>query len=150
MSFAYTLSEIEPRNQRLLLVALGVFALILLLWVIWFLFVPATIYETTPTATINPNGTITALVDETLLPLLRIGQPALFNVTVAGGAFRQYNARVSEVDQAAGTAELLLNITNADSQGLFDGLQGEIAFELRQVTPVQLVLEAIGQTSIGR
>lgn len=144
MAFAYTLSELQFHNRRFLWAGLGLSAALLLLWALWFLLAPISLYESSQGARVQADGTVQADVAPGLLGGLYLGQPALYRVSVAGDN-QTLTGRVAAVDRQAGTATIQLrDVPVALRPYLLDGVVGRVDFETRRATPAQLVLGAVG------
>jgi hypothetical protein len=152
MTFAYTMRELQHHNRRFLLAGLAVSATLIVLWVLWFFAAPLTLYESSDTAVIQSDGSVVAQVEPAIATQLYQGQPARFRITL-NGLPQNLSARVLNVTDTVAVAQpsnvtLLLNDVPPELRAaLFDGRAGRIDFETRQVTPAQLIFEAVGNNA---
>lgn len=145
MSFVYIMQAVEPRQQRFLVFSLITGALVFLLWLVWFLFIPVTFYVFSDTAQIDDTGTLVATFADDVAVTRLAGESATFEIAIGVGQTRQFTARVMEVDPQSNQIYLMFNrIAVADRSLLPAATQGQVKIPIQRLTPLQITMQSIG------
>jgi hypothetical protein len=140
--FSRTLRSLHADNFRgsAWLALLGLLALIL--WFSWFFLAQVLIYETSQSATIQPENKVTALFPLSATGRVRAGQAAQMQLD---GLTGDIPARVSQVDQTLQGLQVSLDLQPLPGSPfqLQPGLKGTVKIETEQSSPAALVLRAI-------
>lgn len=141
--FSRTLRSLHADNFRgsVWLVLLGLLALIL--WFSWFFLAQILIYETSQSASLQPENKVTATFPLSAAGRIRPGQSAQLQLEGLSG---DIPAQVSQVEQTLQgfTVSLDFQPVPGSPVQLQPGLKGTVKIETEQASPATLVLRAIG------
>jgi hypothetical protein len=126
------------------LVLLGLLALIL--WFSWFFLAQIFIYETSQSASIQPENKVMAFFPLSTAGRIRPGQSAQMQLYgLVGDRFGNVPAQVIEVRQSLEGMQVILGLqpVPGSTVQLQTGLKGTVKIEIEQASPASLVLRAI-------
>jgi hypothetical protein len=114
--------------------------------IVWFFFARVTLYETSSTINITPEGHIIASFPPEIRARINPGQPAVLRLqTGSEGPPLVIPTVVYSTDLAEDQVELLIIAPEFSAADLPESISGRIEVEAEYVTPAQLVLRASGK-----
>ena len=148
IAFSHSLRSLQADRNRFSLVVLFLIGLLFLGWLVWFFFVPVTVYETGQIVQTSSDGVVVAQFPLTAQDRLQPGQAVQLYLD---GANQQAAIPATVVDvtqQPTGNqiqAVIYADMDAPSVAALQDGLTGQARVAVEQLSPAALVIRSTGQ-----
>ncbi|MCB0065015.1 MAG: hypothetical protein KDE19_22985 [Caldilineaceae bacterium] len=142
--FSRSVRSIQADNLGPMVVGAAFFAVLMLGWVLWFFFATVPYFETSTTATYQPNGYIMAEFSESAFGRLRRGQSAQFLLATDGQTAHSIPLVITDLYAETAQARLILRTGNDEQLPLQPGVTGQVKVTTEQLSPARIVLRSAG------
>lgn len=152
-TFSRSMRSLKADSPQAGVLGLLIIVGLLSLWLAWSLLARITVYEVTEQAQLVSQSTVVAQFSAAALGRLHPGQPAQLQLEsypwLQYGTVPAVVTRVPRKHHPDGWLEVRLAIQDGSAPqiSLQHGLTGAIKVEVEQVSPVTLLLRAVGQNS---
>ncbi len=142
--FSRSVRSIQADNLGPMLVGAAFFAVIMLGWMIWFFFAAIPYFESSTSATYQPDGYIMADFSEAGFLRLRRGQSAQFLSSSTAKNASAIPLVITDLYPETAQARLVLRVDEREGLALPTGTIGEVKVTVEQHSPAHTVLTSAG------
>ena len=144
--FSRSTRSLTSDSFRPALIGLALAIVTLVALIVWFLLARISIYQSSTSAVLQPDGQVVASFPEETFARLQNGQAALLRLGQTGDQ-RPVSLPAVVFDTQGGSEQVILVITDASAlpDGLAEGSKGRVDVETEKISPAELLLRASGK-----
>lgn len=142
LAFPRSLRSLKQDDYRPSLITLGVTIVLVVAWSIWFFLAAIPMYEASTNFSVQRDGSIQVSFADAVLTRLKVGSPAILEVTRSAGVSK-FNGTVMDIVPSNRTRSGAAYIVFDTGKLLAPDTVGKLQVQVENVSPAQLLLRAI-------
>ena len=147
VQFSRSVRSIQADQLRPVVIGAICFTLLMVGWLLWFFFATISTYETSITATYQPQGYVMATFSPATFRRLQPGQPAEFMPQPAEGTASSLRVIATDLYPETGEVRFIIRVEDDEVPALQPGMTGTVRIIVEQLSPARIVLRSAGITA---
>ena len=144
VQFSRSVRSLQADNLSPIIIGAVGFALLMVGWLLWFFFATVVTYETSNTATYQPQGYVIASFAPATFRRLQPGQPAEFMPQTAEGKAPAIRVIATDLYPETGEVRFIIRVEDDEVPALQPGMTGTVRIIVEQLSPARIVLRSAG------